>query len=85
MSETTYIFNANFNRIDMYSWIDQKRLPDGSYALVGMGRCAEYDHKTGVLVSDKIEPTGARGWAPHNAFGERRTLLQWLRGKFGDA
>lgn len=76
------LVQLNFNRIELDAWIERRRLADGSYELVGMGRHTEYDAKTGEIVSDKIEPTGVRGTAPHDAFGECRTIRQWLCGVF---
>lgn len=69
----------NFNCIALDSWIDRRRLPDGNYELIGMGRRREYDALTGALVSDKTEPTGVRGWAPGEFFDGR----PWWRRLFG--
>ena len=77
MSENKILITMNFNLVFFDAWIDKYRLPDGSYKLIGMGRRIEYDYKSGDIVSDKIEPTGCNGWAPHDAFGEPRTLRQW--------
>lgn len=82
MPHNGIMVTINFNRFEMDAWIDKRRLPDGSYALVGMGRSTEYDAKTGEIVSEKIEPTGLTGWAPRDAFDERFTLMHRLRGMF---
>lgn len=78
MQTENFVVTVNFNRIELDSWIDKTRQPDGSYRLVGMGRLTEFDANTGAVVSEKIEPTGLTGTAPHDAFGERRTFRQWL-------
>ncbi len=81
--EQKFILVCNFNRIECDAWIDRRRLPDGNYELVGMGRRTEYDAKTGALVSDKTEPTGLRGWAPAEAIDGPR--LPWWCRLFGTA
>lgn len=64
MSEPIFRVSVSFNKVRLDSWIEKRRLDDGSYELIGMGRCTETDAATGAVVSDKTEPTGLRGWAP---------------------
>lgn len=68
----------NFGLIEFDAWIEQRRRPDGDYDLIGMGRRTEYDARTGVMVSNKVEPTGARGWAPAE-FIEPPRATWWRR------
>ncbi len=70
--EPTCLITVNFNRIECDAWIDRQPAPDGGWTLIGMGRRTEYDAKTGAMISDKVEPTGLRGWAPAEMFGEPR-------------
>lgn len=78
-----YLIHCNFNRIELDSWIDAKPAPGGGWELTGMGRRTEYDAKTGAMVSDKVEPTGVRGWAPQDMFGE--PSRPWWRRLFASA
>lgn len=74
MSEPQFSVTMNFNRIELDAWIDKTRQPDGSYRLVGMGRCTEYDANTGAVVSEKVETTGLTGTAPHDAFVNQKEV-----------
>jgi hypothetical protein len=67
--EQTLLVRWNTNRIELDSWIDRKKRPDGDYDLIGIGRRTEYDARTGAVVSDKTEPTGLTGWAPRGGSG----------------
>lgn len=64
MTEPTYVFDVNCNRVDLHAWIEHRKRADGDYDCIGMGRRIEWDYKTGTLVSDVTEPTGLNGWAP---------------------
>ena len=84
MNEQTLLITLNLNRIELDSWIDTRRLPDGNYELIGMGRRTERDAKTGAIVSEIVSPTGGRGWAPAEAIDGprlpwwRRILARWI-------
>lgn len=83
MSQETFRVTINFNRVELDAWIDKKPSPRGGYDLIGMGRRTEYDHKTGAVVSEKVEPTGVVGWAPSEFFdGPKKS---WRRRLLGDA
>jgi len=64
MSTQRITITMNTNRIERLSWIEHRKRHDGDYDLVGMGRTIETDSKTGIVVSDKTEPTGTTGWLP---------------------
>lgn len=83
VGEPTFLIKMNLNRIECDAWIDRQPAPDGGWVLIGMGRRTEYDIKTGALISDKVEPTGLRGWAPAEMFGETRR--PWWRQLFASA
>ena len=78
MNQIKFEFKCNFNRVKLHSWIDKVRNPDGSYQLIGMCSCTEYDSETGVIISTNVEPTGLTGWAPPVAFDEKRTLKHFF-------
>lgn len=82
MSAELFTITYNTDIIDLDSWIDRKRLPDGSYALTGFGSRTDRSETTGEVTYFNVSPTGVNGWAPHDAFGEPRTLRQWLAGVF---
>lgn len=66
MNEPTITVEWNTNRIELDSWIEKVKRPDGDYDLIGMGRKTEYS-PDGVLLLEKIEPTGVTGWSPREA------------------
>ena len=83
VGEPNYLIKMNFNRIECDAWIDRQPASDGGWTLIGMGRRTEYDAKTGEMISNKVEPTGLRGWAPAEMFGEPRR--PWWRRLFASA
>lgn len=86
MTETipSCVVTMNLSRIECDAWIDRITAPDGGWTLIGMGRRTEYDAIAGAVISNKVEPTGVRGWAPYGVFGEsRRSWWQRLLGDRG--
>lgn len=79
MDEPTFVVTLNFNRVEVGAWIAHEPAPDGGWILIGMGRRTEYDAKTGAMISDKVEPTGLRGWAPYETFGNANRPSWWRR------
>ena len=78
--EQEFVVTWNTNRIELDSWIDQRKREDGDYDLIGMGRCTEYDSKTGQVVRNEVKPTGLVGWAPGEFFDKPRA--SWWRRLF---
>ena len=79
-ADEQFVITMNFNRIECDAWIHRELAPDGGWTLIGMGRRTEYDATSGAMISDKVEPTGVRCWAPYEMFAEPRK--PWWRRLF---